>query len=384
MKRILTLICIGFSLCFIVQAQSSEIIKIQVNAAKKIATVSELFNGTNIEDLNHQTNGGIFSQLLMGEAFEESVDIDFLNLPVTDYVKICVIIDEMRRPNIALYSGHISTNNLSDLYDINSFEINNSLYPAPAPNTAPVTNTPSDGGLMRSLRKIGPFTFNGNYIPYDSIPRNIRTELDRRANGEEQISRYWAKMTSGSANGRYILPRGNAYMGRQDQIIKMEGGNGEFGLFNKGLNKQGIKFVSGKPYEGVLRVKAEAPAKIYLSIRDENGKILRASAKQIHGAEMVPYDYQELRAFLSNNGQNPQQIDEALSELRRTDAEMSRAVEDVVMALLKKGVLKLGDLPKPVQERMALRVKMRMLIQDTYDQASGVSNSAFPTGLPPG
>ena len=283
MKRILTLICIGFSLCFIVQAQSSEIIKIQVNAAKKIATVSELFNGTNIEDLNHQTNGGIFSQLLMGEAFEESVDIDFLNLPVTDYVKICVIIDEMRRPNIALYSGHISTNNLSDLYDINSFEINNSLYPAPAPNTAPVTNTPSDGGLMRSLRKIGPFTFNGNYIPYDSIPRNIRTELDRRANGEEQISRYWAKMTSGSANGRYILPRGNAYMGRQDQIIKMEGGNGEFGLFNKGLNKQGIKFVSGKPYEGVLRVKAEAPAKIYLSIRDENGKILVENPFNIKG-----------------------------------------------------------------------------------------------------
>jgi alpha-L-arabinofuranosidase len=281
MKRLLNLVCIGFSFCVLLKAQSSEIIKIQVNAAKKIATVSELFNGTNIEDLNHQTNGGIFSQLLMGEAFEESVDIDFLKLPVSDYVKLCVIIDEMRRPNIALYGGHISTNNLNDLYDINSSEINNSLYPAPSPNSDPVNNPAR--GLNRIPVKIGPFTFYGNYVAYDSIPVSIRTELDRRANGEEQISRCWAKMISGSANGRYILQRGNAYMGRQDQIIMMEGGQGEFGLINKGLNKQGIRFISGKPYEGVLRIKADSPAKIYLSIRDENGKTLAENPYSIRG-----------------------------------------------------------------------------------------------------
>ncbi len=281
MKRILILICIGFSLFVLLQSQSPEIIKIQVNADKKIATVSELFNGTNIEDLNHQTNGGIFSQLLMGEAFEESIDIDFLKLPVSDYVKLCVIIDEMRRPNIALYGGHISINNLKDLYDINSSEINNSLYPAPSPNAATFSNPAQ--GLKRSPSKIGPFTFYGNYVPYDSIPVSIRSELERRANGEEQISRYWVKMTSGSANGRYILRRGNAYMGRQDQIIKMEGGNGEFGLFNRGLNKQGIRFVSGKLYEGVLRVKADTPAVIYLSIRDENGRVLAENPYNIKG-----------------------------------------------------------------------------------------------------
>ena len=119
-------------------------------------------------------------------------------------------------------------------------------------------------------------------------------------------------------------------------------------------------------------------------VRDANGKINRASARHIHGAEMVPYDHGELRDFIGSNGQKPQQIDDALSELRRTDAEMSRAVEDVVMALLKKNVLKMSDLPKPVQERMALRVKLRVMIQEVYDQASGVSNSAFPSGMPLG
>lgn len=115
-------------------------------------------------------------------------------------------------------------------------------------------------------------------------------------------------------------------------------------------------------------------------LRGEDGKILRASARHMHGSEMVPYDHPELQEFVRVNGQNPKSIDDALAELRRTDLEMSRAVEDVVLALLKKNVLKLTDLPKPVQERMALRVKLRVMIQEVYDQASGVSNSNFPAG----
>lgn len=57
-------------------AQSSPI-ELSVDADTQIATVTRLFNGTNIEDLNNQTNGGVFSQLLHGEAFEENVDVDF-------------------------------------------------------------------------------------------------------------------------------------------------------------------------------------------------------------------------------------------------------------------------------------------------------------------
>lgn len=282
MKRFL-LTFLGVAVFSMVQAQTPETIQIQVNAAKPLTKVTKLFNGTNMEDLNHQTNGGIFSQLLMGEAFEESVDIDFLNLPVNDYVKMCVLVDEMNRPNIALYGGGISRNNLRNLYDINSFDINLALYPAPSPNTSAANSAPQRGGFGRGGQKIGPLNFRGSYIPYDSIPAEIKTELDRRLHGDEQISRYWAKINSGSATGKFILERGNAYMGRQGQIIKMEGGQGEFGLFNKGLNKQGIKFEAEKPYEGVLRVKAEAPIKLYLSIRDESGKIMAEKPYSLKG-----------------------------------------------------------------------------------------------------
>lgn len=106
-------------------------------------------------------------------------------------------------------------------------------------------------------------------------------------------------------------------------------------------------------------------------LRDETGKLSKISARSIHGAELVPHSHPEVVEFLKTHGQDPKNVEDALGELRRTDAEMSRAVEDVIMALLKKNLLKMSDLPKAVQDRMALRVKMRVMIQEIYDQASG-------------
>src|ERR1700679_2090874 len=106
-------------------------------------------------------------------------------------------------------------------------------------------------------------------------------------------------------------------------------------------------------------------------LRDETGKIARISARSLHGGELVPHSHPEVVAWLTAHGQNPKQVEDALGELRRTDGEMSRAVEDVIMVLLKKNVLKLTDLPKAVQDRMQFRVKLRVIIQDVYDQASG-------------
>ncbi len=117
-------------------------------------------------------------------------------------------------------------------------------------------------------------------------------------------------------------------------------------------------------------------------LRDANGKVNRASAKSLIGAEMVPYDHPDLVAFLREKGQDPKTVDEALGELRKTDAEMMRAVEDVIMALLKKNILKMTDLPKPVQDRMSLRVKLRVIIQDVYDQASGTSSGPPQSSIP--
>jgi hypothetical protein len=104
--------------------------------------------------------------------------------------------------------------------------------------------------------------------------------------------------------------------------------------------------------------------------RDASGKITKASARTLIGGELVPHNHPDVVAFLKARGQDPIQVETALGELRRTDNEMARAVEDVIMVLLKKNLFKMTDLPKPVQDRMSFRVKQRVLIQDIYDQAS--------------
>jgi hypothetical protein len=104
--------------------------------------------------------------------------------------------------------------------------------------------------------------------------------------------------------------------------------------------------------------------------RDESGKIVKISTRGLTGAELVPHNHPEVLAFLRARGQDPGLVETALSELRRTDNEMARAIEDVVMILLKKNIIKMSDLPKPVQDRISFRVKMRVTIQDIYDQAT--------------
>lgn len=113
-------------------------------------------------------------------------------------------------------------------------------------------------------------------------------------------------------------------------------------------------------------------------IRNEAGEIVNATTQEIYGAEMVPYDHPDLLSFLMKNGQDPQDIVDSLNELRSSDAAMARAVEDVINALLKKSILKMIDLPKPVQNKMTQRIKLRLDIENTLHKATdNRANDAF-------
>lgn len=112
--------------------------------------------------------------------------------------------------------------------------------------------------------------------------------------------------------------------------------------------------------------------------RDSRGVVIRAALQPMHGAEMVPYSHPDLVVFLEKNGLKMQDIDNALAELRKTDGDMARAVEDVIMALFKKNILKMSDLPTPVQNKVAQRVKLRLYIQEAFDKASGQTENTMP------
>ena len=149
--------------------------------------------------------------------------------------------------------------------------------------------------------QIGRLKFYTRFMPYDSIPQDIRQELVKRINGNEQISRYWTKLSSGDVTYQFELKRGNAYMGRQNQIIRFLQGTGECGIFNSGLNKQGINLISGKAYDGVLRLKSEGANTIYLSLRDEMGNVLAEKPYTLKGNG----SYEQVKFELTSNGSTP-------------------------------------------------------------------------------
>ena len=105
-------------------------------------------------------------------------------------------------------------------------------------------------------------------------------------------------------------------------------------------------------------------------LRDEGRNIVKVSSIAIPGGEGMAADHPDLLKFLTERGIDPATIEHAIRELRRTDNEMSRAIEDVITALLKKNLLKMTDLPKAVQDRIALRISLRMQIQQVFDRAS--------------
>ncbi len=258
-------------------------VRIEVNAAKRVATVTKLLNGTNIEDLNNQTNGGMFSQLIHGEAFEEGIDVDFLNLERKDYSKVYTVLDERRIPHLLTQSdiyNRISWNNLGEKYDFNSADI----YSA---------------GRFNSPHNLSGWIFPGRFLVFDSLPAEIRKIMLDRIDGDEQVTKYWSKMTSGNPSYRYTLVRdGKAWMGRQTQRIAFTGGDGEVGLTNHGLYRSGIMLESGKPYDGILRVKAESPVTIHLSLRDGSGRVLAEKPYTLTGSG----EYEKVEFELTPDG----------------------------------------------------------------------------------
>ncbi|HLN20364.1 MAG TPA: hypothetical protein VK213_04700 [Bacteroidales bacterium] len=255
MKKILILLFLGY-LTIPVFAQENSIL---IDASKKLFKASDRLNGSNLEDLNFQCYMGLYSQLLHGQDFEEHIDVDFLNLPSTyqneggnlrnplRYVTF-IVLDEKGTPYL----------------------------------TTRVTEGAGDGIDPVGYPKIQHYEINSKNVPIDVRPLNnyvtILTKAQQqmvidRVNGEKQISRYWREINSGTAKGIYKLVTQNTFNGRRDQVMEFVSGEGEVGIDNMGLFRQGIDLRAGKNYEGTLRVKNPSATDLSVALISSDGKI---------------------------------------------------------------------------------------------------------------
>jgi hypothetical protein len=219
--------------------------------------------GANIEDLNYQCYGGLYSQLLYGENFEEHIDSDVLGLSAKD--RLQVFIEENERGDIEVWG---------------------------------FAGSRWDHNIARRILGLPPKKPDMPVAAGDLPPDKRRLLLDR-ATGDEQVSRHWRKRQTGSAKGSLRFERRGTFNGRQSQRITFLSGEGEFGMDNAGVNRWGINWIAGKPYEGLLRIKAEKDCVVAVSLLSANGA--RNLAEASIELRAAPGEYQRVEFALTPN-----------------------------------------------------------------------------------
>ncbi len=210
---------------------------------KILHKLSPNLTGFNLEDLNYQTYGGLDSQLLHGQDFEEHVDVDDL-LPVSEREKRFFYLRRTTDNKINLVTYGVERASRDEKFARLRIDVENRL------------------------------------VPWEQFPPDVQTEMNRRITGERQISYYWRALTSIDARAKFTLTTDQPFNGLQDQQMEFISGSGEIGVANHGLFRRGIRLEAGKTYDGFLRVRSETPQDVYVSLRDVKGKIL--AEKTLH------------------------------------------------------------------------------------------------------
>jgi hypothetical protein len=99
-----------------------------------------------------------------------------------------------------------------------------------------------------------------------------------------EVSGMWRPFARGSAQGEFALESEGTFNGMQSQRITFLSGEGEVGIENRSLNRWGMYFESGKPYEGYLWVEANEPAGLFVAMESDDGSRLYAE-KEIRAGE---------------------------------------------------------------------------------------------------
>ena len=337
--------------------------RIRVRADRPGPEVSRHMTGACIEDVNHEIYGGIYSQMVFGESFQEppaasiegftsyggawAVEGATIHAPAGDGPKLIA-----ERP--PLETGEVSVQvrfpdkraGLAGLIvkagdpgvgadRFRGYEV--SLDPSRQVlgfgrhrnNWEPIRDVPCDVPVDRWITLAVRTTATGLEIRVDDRPvlkfedrehplpagavglrtwqraaffRGLairsgerREEVPFRAvdpNGAGGVSGMWRAVKRGSATGRFALETERPYVGSQSQRIHFTGGEGALGVENRGLNRWGLNFVAGKPYEGYLWMRAEGPAEVHVAAESGDGSRTYAEAViDVKGSEWKRYDF---------------------------------------------------------------------------------------------
>ena len=89
--------------------------------------------------------------------------------------------------------------------------------------------------------------------------------------------------------------------------------------------------------------------------RDAAGQLLRVEAASYEGfSEILPADNAEIQEWFGDD-----EVENSLKQLKQSDLDMIRVLEDLITVLIRKGVVRITDLPEAAQSKLVGRSKAR-------------------------
>jgi hypothetical protein len=89
--------------------------------------------------------------------------------------------------------------------------------------------------------------------------------------------------------------------------------------------------------------------------RDAQGLLVRVEpVAYAEATETLPADHQEIQAWFANAA-----VENSLKQLKQSDLEMIRVLDDLIQVLTQKGVIRVTDLPMAAQAKLIDRTHAR-------------------------
>lgn len=94
--------------------------------------------------------------------------------------------------------------------------------------------------------------------------------------------------------------------------------------------------------------------------RDAEGRITAVSAAAGAGfdEQVDPHD-DELQEFLDQITEESGEVSDQVQQLRASDVELARVLEDIINLLTDKGIIQFTELPEAAQEKLLQRKRLR-------------------------
>jgi hypothetical protein len=348
--------CFAFTTIFIVALSHAAIgfaqeARIEIDAGKTLHRVSKMLTGACIEDVNHEIYGGIYSQMIFGESFQEPpvstiagfkayggqwtiLDgaLQYRGKPGDKLVSelpgfrdgeigVDVFLPEGQSWNAGLICRVARPGDGADNFDGYEISLNvrdqRLLLGRHRHNWEPIGESPCElpVGKWASLvvklegRTIECFVngrsivrhqeddrvlsagtiglrayqnearFRDLWIKTDGKKQSIPLVAESEAIGE--VSGMWRATRAGNAKGTAQITNDHPFVGRQSQRMTFDSGEGETGIENRGLNRWGLHFKGGKPYEGIVWARANRSVELLVKLESGDGTRTLAEAKLI-------------------------------------------------------------------------------------------------------